>query len=191
LFGWGYPYGGHLGNGTTGTTQAVTQIDTDVAEIVSTRSSNGNSNAWYRKTNGQVYSSGYNGYGQLGLGDGNNRSTFTQSVTAPTNITKMVVSGGGNYESVMALTSDAELFSVGYNGNGALGIGNTTNQNTWQKVIFQKPVIDLCSLGYNSSENGYAIITDDGGCYTVGAGSGNQNNDYTGNYYSTFQPVVM
>ena len=191
LFGWGYPYAGHLGNGTTSTTQAVTQIDTDVAEIVSTRSSNGNSNAWYRKTNGQVYSSGYNGYGQLGLGDGNNRSTFTQSTTAPTNITKMVVSGGANYESVMALTSDAELFSVGYNGNGALGIGSTSNQNTWQKVIFQKPVIDLCSLGYNSSENGYAIITDDGGCYTVGAGSGNQNNDYTGNYYSTFQPVVM
>ena len=191
LYGWGYPYAGHLGNGTTSTTQAVTQIETNVAEIVASRSSSSNTNAWFRKTNGEVYASGYNGYGQLGVGDSSNRTTFTQSSTAPTNITKMVVSGGGNYESVMALTSDNEVFGVGYNGVGNLGIGNTTNQNTWQKAKFQKPIVDICSLGHNTSENGYTIITDDGGVYSTGYGNSGQTGDYSGNNQSTFQPIVF
>lgn len=191
LYGWGYPYGGHLGNGTTSTTQAVTQIETNVAEIVASKSSNGNTCAWFRKTNGEVYASGYNGYGQLGVGDQTARSTFTQSATAPTNITKMVVSGGANYDSVMALTSDNEVYGVGYNGVGNLGIGNTTNQSTWQKAKFQKPIVDLCAIGHNTSENGYTIITDDGGVYATGYGNSGQTGDYSGNSQSTFQPIVF
>ena len=103
----------------------------------------------------------------------------------------MVVSGGGNYESVMALTSDNEVFGVGYNGVGNLGIGNTTNQNTWQKAKFQKPIVDICSLGHDTSENGYTIITDDGGVYSTGYGNTGQTGDYSGNNQSTFQPIVF
>ena len=81
---------------------------------------------------------GINGYGQLGVGDQTARSTFTQSATAPTNITKMVVSGGANYDSVMALTSDNEAYGVGYNGVGNLGIGKyDLTKHSAKKVKFQ------------------------------------------------------
>ena len=191
LFGWGHPKVGHLGTGGT-TTIPVTQIDTNVAEIVASKGgTTTNTSAWYRKTNGELYSAGYNAYGQLGLGDLTTRTTFVQSATAPTNITKMVVSGGANYDSVLALTSDNEVFGVGYNVNGCLGLGNVVNQNTWQKAVFQKPIIDIASCGHESAENVFMAITEDGGLYCSGTGSGNMNGDFSANLSNTFQPIVL
>lgn len=96
---------------------------------------------------GSVFSGGYNGYGQLGVGDSTDRyhlvkiPAFGPNATHSGNSAKVigfhVGTGGdgyGNYHHCFAIIEDGTLFSWGHNGNGALGIGNTTNQTRPQEV---------------------------------------------------------
>ena len=48
------------------------------------------------KNKWNIYTSGYNGYRQLGQGNSNNLSTFTQS-RLPSGITKLMYTGSANY----------------------------------------------------------------------------------------------
>ena len=190
LWFWGYPYGGHGGTGTTATTVAPTEVGTDVAEIAVSKSNNGNTCAMYRKTNGDIYTSGYNGYGQLGQGNSNNLSTFTQSTSAPSGITKLMYTGSQNYETAVALTSSGEVWAVGYNGNNACGDGTATNRTTWGKMLIQKEIKDICPAGYGS-EGSVHLLATDGTLYGVGYGGSHQNGDYGGNNYATPQPFIF
>ena len=190
LWFWGYPYAGHGGTGATTTTVAPTEVGTDVVEIAVSKSSNGNTCAMYRKTNGDIYTSGYNGYGQLGQGNSNNLSTFTQSTSAPSGITKLMYTGSANYDTAIALTSSGEVWAVGYNGNNACGDGTATNRTTWGKMLIQKEIKDICPAGYSSEGSSHLLATD-GTLYGVGYGGNHQNGDYGGNNYSTPQPFIF
>ena len=75
-----------------------------------------------------LYGWGYNLYGQLGLSD-------TTARNVPTAIPfNQVANGkiieiwatGGEYGQLFILTDQGNMFACGYNGNGNLGIGNTT-----------------------------------------------------------------
>jgi hypothetical protein len=75
---------------------------------------------------GQVWTWGYNGYGQLGHGNTSNYSTPTkipQGYFANKKIVDMWMTGY-NYQSTFAMTDDGDLYAWGYNGNGQLGIGH-------------------------------------------------------------------
>lgn len=76
---------------------------------------------------GKVYSWGYNGQGQLGIG-----STVSSDPTLVAGIlaTKTIVAiAAGGYHSI-ALDSDGVLYSWGWNVNGQLGIGGYVNSTT-------------------------------------------------------------
>lgn len=71
---------------------------------------------------------GYNGYGQLGLGDTTQRNVLTK--TTMTDVIEVKISGEGvTSSSAYALTSTGKVFSCGYNGYGQLGLGTTTTTN--------------------------------------------------------------
>jgi alpha-tubulin suppressor-like RCC1 family protein len=77
------------------------------------------------RTDGTLWAFGYNGYGELGIGNTINRSSPVQ-VGA---LTTWAIADGGEYTS-MAVRTDGTLWAWGNNRYGALGIGNTTNRSS-------------------------------------------------------------
>lgn len=80
----------------------------------------------------ELYAWGYNGYGQLG--QGNTTDYYTPTLVSFDQVTNGKIieiwSTGGNYASFWFLTDQGKMYAIGYNGNGQLGVGDTTNRNT-------------------------------------------------------------
>ena len=90
----------------------------------------GNSNSSFAiKTDGTLWSWGWNAYGQLGLGNTTNYSSPKQ-VGALTTWSK---SAAGGYET-FAIKTDGTLWAWGKNTYGQLGLGNTTNYSSPKQV---------------------------------------------------------
>ncbi|KAJ8004063.1 hypothetical protein DPEC_G00154900 [Dallia pectoralis] len=110
---------------------------------------------------GNVYSTGGNNEGQLGLGDCEERNTFQLvdffSSHGPI---KMLVAGSNTSA---ALTESGELFTWGDNTEGQIGQGIEMNSLTPREVTVGRPV-SWVSCGYYHS----AIVTVDGVLYTFG-----------------------
>ena len=82
------------------------------------------------KNDGTLWSTGYNGYGQLGLGNNTDRTTFTE-ITINTDDIKSVYCG---YYYTLILENDGTLWGCGANGYGQLGLGDTNNRNIFTQV---------------------------------------------------------
>jgi hypothetical protein len=78
--------------------------------------------------NGEVYGFGYNGSGQLGLGHKENTS-IPQRVPVLSNRAAngdKITSVSCGYYHTVCITGDGDLWVCGYNANGMLGLGHTT-----------------------------------------------------------------
>lgn len=107
--------------------------------------------------NGDVYSWGYNGYGQLGHGDTTNRNTPTR-ISTLSNI-RSIVAGGGNYGTIFAIDDSNNLFGWGYNNYGQVGNGNTTNVTTPVQIsVNNQPVLKVSHSGYGSYGHTHAVV---------------------------------
>ena len=141
LWTWGYNANGQLGLGT------LTQVSTPVQVGTATnwRTVYCGYTGAAIKADGTLWTWGFNGMGQLGLG------TTTQ-VSTPVQVGNLTnwlsVSAGGNQSIgscfTVATKTDGTLWSWGANGNGQLGLGNTTSYsspvqvgtlNTWRAVV--------------------------------------------------------
>ncbi len=82
----------------------------------------------------KLYASGYNKFGQLGLGDNNNRREWTE-VPLPKGFTIDKVMAGGSFAFLTGkISGEDKLYGCGYNGVGQLGLGDTTNRLEWTEV---------------------------------------------------------
>ncbi|XP_031648768.1 X-linked retinitis pigmentosa GTPase regulator isoform X2 [Oncorhynchus kisutch] len=110
---------------------------------------------------GNVYSTGGNNEGQLGLGDCEERTAFQLvdffSLHGPI---KMLAAGSNTSA---ALTESGTLFMWGDNTEGQIGLGKESSALTPQEVTVGRPVAWV-SCGYYHS----AFVTVDGGLYTFG-----------------------
>ncbi|MFM2091219.1 MAG: hypothetical protein RLZZ127_1708, partial [Planctomycetota bacterium] len=79
----------------------------------------------YLAPDGTVWTWGYNGNGQLGLGDTTSRSTPTR---VP-GLERVIGVAAGYYHSA-ALKADGTVMVWGYNANGQLGVGDTTDRHS-------------------------------------------------------------
>ena len=77
---------------------------------------------------GTVYTSGRNNEGQLGLGDTNDRSSFTQVGGALEGKNVVKIACGSNHSG--ALTDAGELYLWGNGDRGQIGDGATSNRTT-------------------------------------------------------------
>ena len=128
LWGCGLNNHGQLGLGNTTNRTTFTQITTNADDVKSVYC--GENHTLILKNDGTLWGCGYNKYGQLGLGDTNNRNTFTQITTNTDNI-KSVYCG---WSYTIILENDGTLWGCGRNDYGQLGLGDNTNRTTFTQV---------------------------------------------------------
>src|SRR5450759_1004138 len=122
---WGYNGYGQLGNGTT--TNSSTPVAVTNGTSVTAIAGGGNHSLALTST-GQVLAWGYNGHGQLGNGTTTNSSTPVAVSLPPFGITVTAIAGGGLHS--LARTSTGQVLAWGYNHEGELGNGTTTDSST-------------------------------------------------------------
>ena len=120
---------GQLGLGDTTQKTSFTKVTTNISNVKQIVC--GGSHTYILKNDGSVWSCGLNDAGQLGLGDTTNRNTFTKVTTNISNDAKQIVCGDGH---TVILKNDGSVYSCGDNIYGQLGLGNTTDRNTFTKV---------------------------------------------------------
>jgi alpha-tubulin suppressor-like RCC1 family protein len=126
LFMWGENNIGQLGinNTTTRSTPVTTFAGGTNWKQVST--TGGSRSTFAIKTDGSLWTWGSNSNGQLGINNTTTRSTPVTTFAGGTNWKQ--VSGGAFYTT--AIKTDGSLWVWGNNGNGKLGINNTTTRST-------------------------------------------------------------
>jgi len=163
----GYNGRGNLGNGTTtdvitGWTQSVHTAD----EIYSTVQSNGSVHSTFLLSGGKLWSTGYNGVGQLGINSTSDVTTFTPVCADGTTNTQLTgvstISCSDNSRStIMALMTDNTIRTWGYNIDGACGIGNNTNvlapTAAFSGDFTNSGIIKIKAHGYDARTTLYAL----------------------------------
>jgi alpha-tubulin suppressor-like RCC1 family protein len=151
-------------------------------EITIIEISTGSYHSLFLTDNGDVYSCGYNYFGQLGLGNNNNKNIPTliqyfynnDEIKINNNEITIIEISAGSYHSLF-LTDDGNVYSCGYNYSGQLGLDNNYNQNipTLIKSFnnddeikinnYEITIIEISAGGYHN-----LFLTDDGYVYSCG-----------------------
>ena len=106
----------------------------------------GDSHSLFQNDKGEIFSCGRNNNGQLGLGHFNSQITPSLIPNLPSNIVQFVCGGYHN----LFLDSEGNVFSVGCNLNGQLGLGNDKNQNVLNQIPNIPPIRSI-SCHFHSS----------------------------------------
>ena len=140
--GWGKNFKGEVGNGTTIDQLTPVSINglSNITEIVPNQ--DGYGYFFAINSSGQVFSWGYNGYGQLGLGTTANQLTPALIPNLPA-VSEIILSGYTSY----AITTEGDVYAWGLNDYGQIGNGTTTNKTTPNKVGIVSDVEELICEG--------------------------------------------
>jgi alpha-tubulin suppressor-like RCC1 family protein len=162
IYGCGYNGNGQLGNGSTNTTQTTLTLMTNTTEKTPVSISCGIFHTIVLMDDGSIYGCGYNDSGQLGNGN----TTQQKTLTAMTNTTgKTPVSISCGYYHTIVLMDDGSIYGCGYNGNGQLGNGTSTNTSTltaMTNTTEKTPVSISCGVFHT------IVLMDDGSIYGCG-----------------------
>jgi len=196
---WGYNGYGQLGVGNTSNVLVPTKVTAlNGVNIVDVQLSKayynlGRCHTLFLADDGSLYACGFNGSGQLGIGNTTNQSTpqlLSKSDWAK--IYAMGVSGGFS----AGIDASGDLYMWGYNGRGQLGIGSTTSQSTPQLVnAFGGVTVSKFSgaHGWNTSltaEYGSSMcLLSTGAVYTWGHNGEGQSGTGNTTQYNTPQHI--
>ena len=166
---------GQLGLGSSGSktsfTKVTTNVNNDIKQVAC-----GAYSTFIIKNDGSVWACGDNDGGRLGLSDTTKKTTFTKVTANISNDVKQIASGGSH---TVILKNDGSVWACGYNNNGQLGLGDTTNRATFTKVTtnVNNDVKQVACGAYNTF-----ILKNDGSVWACGngfygqLGLGNTNN---------------
>ena len=143
LWGCGRNDHGELGLGDTNNRNALTKITTNANDVKSIYC--GYNHTIILKNNGMLFGCGLNNYGQLGLGDTDNRSTFTIIGINSGNIKEIYLGG----EHTIILKNDGTLWGCGRNIEGQLGVGDTNYRSIFKQITVNTDNIKSVYCGYN------------------------------------------
>ena len=167
MYGCGRNENSELGDGTVTNRLAFQRIGS--LENITTIFASNYTTFALRK-DGNLYGWGYNGQGQLGVGDTSNRTTPTLTNTGVSKV--CVTDNTSNYGLTVILKTDGTVWVTGYSGsNQATGLGNTTQQTTWQQVttnLSTRRVVDIITAGHGGESRSTWALIDDGSIYSWG-----------------------
>ncbi len=186
LHAWGTNDYGQLGNGNLANQFTPVQVATNVADVYA--GSYDYPLTFLKKTDKTLWACGAGAY--WGNSNGSNSGNFVQ-VPVGNTVVKAVHGGTGSYNYGAALLENGTVYAWGYNGNGALGLGDATNRSSVELVrIAQRRVVDISSYGA-SSEQGLVFLLDDGQVLASGyAGEAQLPEDDSETSYVPY-PVIL
>lgn len=209
LYAWGNNDSGQSGNGVAGVIHQPTLVQQNVSKVFPTIAANGSYGVGsgkmvIQKTDGYIYSAGYNAYGQLGDGTTTLQSTFVQIPQFGQN-PKSVWNIGNIYGYMFCQRADGRLFACGYNGYGHLGTGTTATSVSTPVDVTANWLNNDTSyvVKYMGGSAGYYIssaVTDhsvlmfaDNGTNTLVKTAGNNTNNQLGDGTATQRttPVTL
>ena len=183
---------GQLGNGTL--SNQFTPVQSVTGGVSDVYIGQYDYNITYiKKTDNSLWACGAGNYWANGVTPvDTNTGTFTQISFGGTGITKAVHGGNGSYNFGAALLTTGVVRVWGYNGNGALGVGDTTTRTNANSLMLtgNRTVVDICAYG-SSSEQGIVLLLDDGQLWAVGYGGGSQLPEDDSETSYTPMPVVF
>ena len=104
----------------------------------------GSSHSLFQNNKGEIFSCGNNHYGACGLGNFDSPQITPSLIhNAPSNIVHFVC----GYQQSLFLDSEGNVFSVGFNVHGQLGLGHNTNQNELNKIPNIPPIKTISCVG--------------------------------------------
>jgi len=176
IYGCGYNGNGQLGNGKYNGGQSG-NYDTLNAMVVKpsgvtswTAAIVGAYHSLGVGSDGNLYSWGWNGNGQLGTGN-INQANLPQLVTKPSGVSVWSVVVGGAAHTVV-IGNDGNIYTWGYNSNGQLGIGSLSQQTTPQLVAKPSGVTSWTAVC--SGFNFILALGNDGNLYSWGQNTNGQ-----------------
>lgn len=137
------------------------------------RISAGHNVSLFQNDMGEIFGCGLNSYGQLGLGHFNSPQIKVCKIP---NLPENIIDFCGVFHTLF-LDGDGNVFSVGYNTNGALGIGTNSHESTIKKIDNIPPIVAISAIRDSSY-----LIDDEGYVWSFGnndngqLGHGNLNN---------------
>jgi alpha-tubulin suppressor-like RCC1 family protein len=187
VFMWGFNGWGGLGDGTGTNRNVPTEITSRFSLAAGDKIillSIGSSHSSALTTTGRVFMWGLNNRGQLGDGTGTYRDVPTEitsrfSLAASDKI--ILLSIGSSHSS--ALSATGRVFMWGYNNNGQLGVGVSTNRDVPTQITSRFSLaagdkITSLSLGWSHS----SALTTTGRVFMWGLNSSGQLGDGTSTY---------
>ena len=131
LYCWGHNSYGQVGDGTTKDKFAPTLISS-LGDVKSVKIGVDSNSVCAINSNDKLYCWGQNYFGQLG--DGTTRSKLSPQAVSGSLASASISSVATRGQYACAITSANKLYCWGYNGNGQLGDGTTTNRSLPQAV---------------------------------------------------------
>jgi len=160
LYCWGYNGYGQLGVGDSSPHPSPAKVD--IANVTSVVMGEGYYGSTYViLANGSVRVWGYNGYGQLGVGDAIDKNRPVSLDLTQVNVTKIAFGGTGSYGTACAIMANKSLYCWGYNGYGQVGIGDITDRHSPVRVLGLSGVTNIGSYAYDNTYH-FCAITDAG-----------------------------
>jgi alpha-tubulin suppressor-like RCC1 family protein len=127
MYSWGVNTSGILGLNDSVARSSPTQVGSSSTwSLVGSTSYTG---AFAIKTDGTLWSWGYNDEGRLGLNDRVNKSSPTQ-IGSLTNWSSIAKGGHQGGAGLIAIKTDGTIWSSGYNAAGALGLNDRVNRSS-------------------------------------------------------------
>ncbi|WP_395947995.1 RCC1 domain-containing protein, partial [Bifidobacterium sp. wkB344] len=190
----GWNDNGQIGDGTTTDRSTPVKVGkpTDApADLTYTQVSAGGFHSLVVDSDGNAWAWGENGNGQLGDGTETRRTTpakVGKPTDAPADFTYAQVSAGRFYS--LALGSDGNAYACGWNDNGQIGDGTTTDRSTPVKV--GKPTDAPADLTYTqvSAGNDHSLaVGSDGNAWAWGCNQDGPLGNNTASWYGDVNPV--
>ncbi|XP_054864225.1 RCC1 and BTB domain-containing protein 1 isoform X5 [Amphiprion ocellaris] len=135
VFAWGYNNCGQIGSGSTANQPHPRKVTGSLQGKTAVGITCGQTSSMALANNGEVYGWGYNGNGQLGIGNNGNQLTPCRLTALQGLCVHQIASGYGH---CLALTDEGLLYAWGANTYGQLGNGNKSNHLSPVQIMADK-----------------------------------------------------